>query len=108
MKNTDNARTLAKNQIVLKEGNDRVFVSYGCKIAKYNAKTFRFTFYTNKEGDLYAFASKTTTKYLWEFISYETDATYNNKAQILKALEFWQITTEQAEGNDYTKEKLGE
>lgn len=88
MKHTDTTRTLARNQVVLKEGDDRVFVSYGCKIAKYDSKTFKFVFYTNKEGDLYAFSSKTTAKYLREFISYETDATYNNKAQVLKAIEF--------------------
>jgi len=107
MTDTNTARTLAKNQIVLKEGNDRVFISYGCKIATYNAKTFKFIFYTDKKGNLYAFASKTTTKYLREFISWETDATYNNKAQILKAIEFWQIKTEEGEGSDYTAKKLG-
>ena len=102
------ARTLAKNQVVLKTDVSVDFISYDCKIASYNPKTKKFVFYTNKEGDLYAFSSRTTTKYLWEFISWETEAFYSKKEQILKAIECGQIKTEEGEGNTYTKNKLGD
>ena len=98
-------RTLAKNQLVFKNGCNRLFVSYDCKIANYNTKTGRFTFYTDKMGNVYAFSSRTTAKYLREFINYDTDATYTKKEQILKAIECHQIETETAEGNDYTEKK---
>ena len=101
----ENVRNLAKNQSVLKNGTLRTFYSYECKIATYNTKTGRFVFYTNENGDLYAFSSRTTAKYLREFINYDTDATYTKKEQILKAIECHQIETETAEGNDYTDEK---
>ena len=101
----ETTRNLAKNQSVFKNGTLRTFYSYECKIATYNTKTGRFVFYTNENGDLYAFSSRTTTKYLREFISYDTDATYTKKEQILKAIECHQIETETAEGNDYTAEK---
>ena len=97
---------LAKNQQVLKEWELFSFISYGCRIATYDSKTFRFVFYTNEKGDLYAFSSRTTAKYLWEFISWHTDATYNKKEQILKAIECKQIETKEGEGNDYTEEKF--
>ena len=96
-------RTLAKNQLVFKNGCNRLFVSYDCKIANYNTKTGRFTFYTDKRGNVYAFSSRTTQKYLRDFISYDTDATYTKREQILKAIEYHQIETEATEGNSYTK-----
>ena len=99
----ENIRNLAKNQSVLKNGTLRTFYSYECKIATYNTKTGRFVFYTNENGDLYAFSSRTTTKYLRDFISYDTDATYTKREQILKAIEYHQIETEATEGNSYTK-----
>ena len=101
-------RNIAKNQVVIKDGCLATFYSYECKIATYNTKTWHFTFYTNENGDLYAFSSRTTTKYFRDFIDYDTDATYKKKEQILKAIECGQIKTEEAEGNTYTKNKLGD
>ena len=99
-------RNISKNQVVIKDGCLATFYSYECKIATYNTKTWRFTFYTNEKGDVYAFSSRTTTKYLRDFIDYDTDATYKKKEQIVKAIECHQIETETAKGNDYTEKKL--